>query len=216
MKRLIVYDLDGTLVNTLDDIAQAANQMLQTLDEPPRAAQEIRRFIGSGLHELVRRCLRTDEEARIAHGMRLFRASYAAHLTDSSALYPGARELLEHFKDRRQAVVTNKPSPFSRDLLSALGVADFFFEIVSGDLGYPRKPDPAAVLAVMRRARVEAGETVLIGDSPIDVAAGRNAGAVTVGLLHGFSDEDELAFSGPDVLVRDFLALLDVAKARGW
>jgi phosphoglycolate phosphatase len=147
MRRLILYDLDGTLVDTLEDITSAANHMLAELRMPPRPAVEIRGDIGRGLHQLVAACLQTDDRRRIEQGTKIYRAYYTQHLTDRSRLYPGVREVLDYFKARQQAVISNKPNPYSRDLLTALGVADYFFEIIGGETPYPKKPNPAFRIA---------------------------------------------------------------------
>lgn len=212
--KLIIYDLDGTLVDTLQDIAQAANHMLAQLGLPPRREEEIRRYIGSGLHELVRRCLQTDDSRRIEQGATLYRAFYAQHLLDYSRLYPGAQTVLESFKARRQAVITNKPNPYSRQILEALGVASYFFKLIAGDEEFPKKPDPASVQALMRAADAQPSETVLVGDSLIDIETGRQAGIVTVGIEHGFAENGEL--SSADLLVKNFSGLLEAAKQHRW
>ena len=214
--RLIIYDLDGTLVDTLQDITNAANHMLQSLGLPGMAAQQVRRFVGRGIRELVRSCLNTDDAPRLDAALKTYRAFYAQHMLDHSRLYPGARDALEHFRGRQQAVVTNKPNPYSRQILEGLGVAGYFIEIIAGDGDYPKKPDPASVTALLRKAQADASASVLIGDSPVDVSTGRRAGLVTVALTHGLADEDELRQAGPDVLVNDFAQLLDVARRHEW
>ncbi len=216
MKRLIIYDLDGTLVDTLEDITQAANHMLGQLGAPPLPARDIRSSIGRGVRQLVQHCLKSEDPTQIERGVTIYRAYYAQHLADHSALYPGARELLEHFKTRRQAVVTNKPNPFSRDLLAALGVADYFLEIVGGDDGFPKKPDPASLRALMEREGIVAGDAIMVGDSPVDVEAGRRAGVMTVGIAHGFSERSELTAASPDALLNNFEEFLTHAKREGW
>ncbi len=216
MKRLIIYDLDGTLVDTLEDITEAANHMLTQLKGTPLAADAVRRLVGKGLQQLVADCLKTEDPQRVAEGLKMYRAYYGQHLLDHSRLYPGAREVLEHFKERHQVVITNKPNPYSRELLTALGVAGYFREIIAGNSAYPRKPDPAAVVAVMAATHAAAPDALLVGDSPIDVETGRNAGVFTVAVTHGLADEEELARAGPDAVVRDFDELLKRAKQEGW
>ena len=216
MKQLIIYDLDGTLVDTLEDITQAANHMLRQLQAPRLSSHEIRRFIGSGVQELVRRCLKTDDPQRIEQGIMMYRTYYALHMLDSSALYPGAQEVLDYFRPRHQAVITNKPNPYSRQILTALGVANYFLEIVAGDSMYPRKPDPTATLAIMKCQGIRPEDTLLVGDSPIDIETGRNAGVMTVGIIHGFSEREELASATPDTIVANFEELLHHAKQYGW
>lgn len=216
MKQLILYDLDGTLVDTLADITCAANHMLRILQASAVSAHEVRGYIGCGVHELVKRCLNTEDPKRIEYGVSVYRAYYARHMLDQSRLYPGAREVLDYFNARRQAVITNKPNPFSREILTALGVADYFFEIIAGDSAYPKKPDPSAARAMVQRAGSRPEETLLIGDSPIDIETGRRAGVATIGVLHGFSDKGELLAAAPDVLVQDFSELLQHAKKEDW
>ena len=216
MKRLIIYDLDGTLVDTREDIAQAANHMLSQLRLPLLASQEICRSVGRGLHNLITGCLKTEDPKQIERGTTLYRAYYAAHLLDHSTLYPGVREVLEYFKQRSQVVITNKPNPYSRDILVGLDVAGYFVEIVAGDSAYPKKPDPTAVQSMMEKAQTVPEKTLMVGDSPIDIETGRNAGVLTVGITQGFADDAELRAAAPTVLVRNFQELLELAKQQGW
>ena len=216
MKRLIFYDLDGTLVNTERDIAQAVNYMLARLEADPLPSEVIRRFVGRGLLDLVTYSLKTDSPERLEQGTKLFEAYYREHLTDFSALYPDAQDVLAYFGGRKQAVLTNKPNPFATELLVALGVAHRFVEIIAGSDGYPRKPDPAGMLACMGQHGVDRRDVLLIGDSLIDVETGRNGGVETVIVAHGFSDEAELREAGPDLLVRNFQELLRLARQQGW
>ena len=213
---MIIYDLDGTLVDTRTDIAQAANQMRAQMGLSPLPDRVICRYVGLGLKKLVQSCLDTEEDRRTEEGMRIYRAFYAEHLLDHTVLYPGAREALQFFRPRHQAVVTNKPNPYSRQILEGLGIAGYFFEIIAGDSEYAKKPDPEGLLAVMSRKEIPAKEAVLIGDSAIDVEAGARAGLFTVGMTHGFSDEQELKEARPDCVVSGFEELLEFAKREDW
>ena len=204
MKQFIVYDLDGTLVDTREDIACAANHMLQTMGAEVLAPSEIERYVGRGLHHLVKSCLKTDDDKSVKKGAKTYRDYYARHMLDHTRLYPGALEVLNYFKGRHQAVITNKPNPFSRDILRDLGVLDYFLEVVAGDAGYPRKPDPTAVLSLMQQTKAKAEETLLVGDSEIDIETARNAGVDTVAITHGFVGEDTLRLAQPDHIVRHF------------
>ena len=216
MKRLIMYDLDGTLVDTLQDITEAANHLLDHFGLPRRSSMEIRGFIGGGVEELIRRCLGTDDPVRLEEGIAIYRAHYRQHLLDHSRLYPDAQRLLEYFKSRRQAVITNKPNPYSTDILRSLGVAEYFFAIIGGNSGFAIKPDPESMMALMQREQVSPPQTLFIGDSPVDVEAGRRAGTMTVTVTHGFSDEPELRAASPDLIVRGFNELLAVAQQHQW
>lgn len=215
--RLIVYDLDGTLVDTQEDIAASANHMLTTLGRPAIPVNQVREGVGHGIAYLVQQCLGSDDPDLLAKAMRIYRAHYAEHLLDRSRLYPGTREILEHFKPRRQAVLTNKPNPYSRDLLHGLGIGGYFSEVVGGgDGGLPKKPDPAALLGLMERAGAAPGETLFIGDSPVDIETGRRAGAMTVAVTHGFCDADDVLAARPDRFAGDFGVLLALALGESW
>ena len=214
--RLVVYDLDGTLVDTLQDITNAANYLLSQMQAASLTPNQVRRFVGRGIHQLVGECLKTDDAGLVAEGMRIYRAYYQQHLADNSKLYPGARQALDYFKTRVQAVISNKPNPYSTDLLKALGVEGYFMDIIGGDSPYPRKPDPASLNAVMERAGVSPHEAVMIGDSPIDVEMGRQAGVAVVTVTHGLADRDELVAAQPEAIVDSFQALIALAKTQGW
>lgn len=216
MKRLIIYDLDGTLVDTREDIARAANHMRSVFGMPPLPSREIEGFVGKGLHHLVQGCLGIRDAARTEKGVRIYRDHYAEHMLDHSRLYPGVREILEHFKSRIQVVLTNKPDPFSTRLLEALGVAGYFFRIIAGNSTHPKKPDPDSLRVLFKETGVWGTDSLLIGDSPIDIEVGRAAGVTTVVLTHGFCPENELKSLSPDFMMRDFSALLETAKCHRW
>lgn len=216
MKRLIVYDLDGTLVDTLEDIAASANHMRAQLGLPQLPARQIRGYIGQGLHELVRHCLQTEDPKLVDQGTKIYRRYYTLHLLDHSRLYPDVPAVLAHFKGRRQAVITNKPNPYSRDILTALGIAEYFIDIIGGNSAYPKKPDPTSLLALMASEQIDAADTLFVGDSPIDIETGRKAGVLTVTVMHGLSDREELMRAQPDLLVSDFQEFLAAARHHRW
>ncbi len=216
MKSLIIYDLDGTLVDTREDIARAANHMQDQMGHPKMTTEEICRHVGRGLHALIQGCLQTEEPKMIEKGSKIYRDHYARHMLDSSRLYPGTLEILGYFKERNQAVITNKPNPFSYELLNALGVADYFFEIIPGNSGHAHKPDPGSIFHLMKNRNTGPEETLFIGDSLIDIETGRNAGVETVVLTHGFGTLDELQSAAPAAIFPDFKELLEAAKKKGW
>ncbi len=217
MKRnLILYDLDGTLVDTKEDIAASANHMLRQMGGPLLTVDQVVPCVGKGLRQLIASCLGTEDAGRIEEGMRIYRAHYAIHRLDRSRLYPGARDILEHFKSRKQAVITNKPNPYSKDILSGLGISDYFIEVIGGDSEHPKKPDSTAFLYLMQKNGVSPGETLFIGDSVIDIQAGRSAGVFTAVLTHGFEPEEAIRGESPDLVAAGFETLLEIAKDRKW
>lgn len=215
-KKIIFYDLDGTLVDTRADIANAANHMLETMGRPTLTQREVEKYVGKGLYYLIEGCLQTTEKKVVEKGAKIYRDHYAAHMKDNSPLYPGALETLERFKKSIQAVVTNKPDPFSKDLLNHLKVDQFFVSIIPGNSKYPKKPDPTAVLELLEKHQVAPSDALFVGDGLIDLETGRNASVETVLLSHGFSTEEELAVGKPDYLVPDFEAFLKLSHEKGW
>lgn len=199
---LVVFDLDGTLVDSSRDLAAALNAMLARLlpGAPQLPLDQVRSFVGDGARALVARGLGAaglDERPEDALGV--FLDCYRACMLDTTRLYPGVAECLEALGGRPLAVLTNKPGEMSRAILSALGVADRFFRIVGGDEA-PRKPDPAGLLALMREAGAAPAGTLMVGDSANDVRTGRAAGAWTAGVRHGF-DPRGLADHPPDAVI---------------
>ena len=209
----MVFDLDGTLVDSARDLASAVNAMLDRLapGTPPLAEPEVRTFIGEGARLLVSRSLtraglpHSPEEA-----LPVFLDCYRARLLETTRLYPGVAETLDALGGHVLAVLTNKPGDLSRSIVDGLGLGGRFARVYgSGDL--PRKPDPAGLVRLMEETGLGAGATVMVGDSAIDVQAGRAAGVYTVGVRYGFAP-DSLRAHPPDVLlddVRDLPAVLE-------
>ncbi len=195
-------------MDTRKDIAAAANYMLRQFGKPFLEERKISRYVGRGLHHLVKSCLKTEDGREIEKGAALYRAYYSEHMLDHSRLYPGVKEILDYFKNQKQIVLTNKPNPFSQKLLEALGLAPYFAEIIAGNSPYPKKPDPGAILAVIQREKISSEETFFIGDSPVDIETARRAGVQVAVVTHGFGEADELKSARPDLIVKDFNELL--------
>ena len=216
MKRLIIYDLDGTLVDTGQDITNAVNHMLAQLGRPPLDRPAVERYVGYGMEQLIIRCLPDVGADDRQRAIAIYRAHYGEHLTDTSRLYPGALDVLQHFASRIQVVLTNKPDPHSTQLLTALGVAGRFADIIAGNSGYPKKPDPASLLALLAKHRAEPGQALFMGDSAVDIETSRRAGVMSVAVAHGLTPRSELETAAPDHLVADFAEFLDVARREQW
>ena len=215
-RELLLYDLDGTLIDTAEDLTRAANQMLKTLDYPPISRAQVLRYVGEGLQQLVARCVGSDDPELISRGIALFWASYSHHLVDRSRPYPAAPRVLDYFHGRIQAVVTNKPHSLARRLLDTLGLGGYFIDIIGAEGAYPNKPNPAAVRALLRRTGLVRAQALLVGDSRIDVETGRRAGVFTVIVRSGFSTPQQLCDAKPDAVVDNLGELLRIARSNGW
>lgn len=209
---LLIFDLDGTLIDSAKDLAVAMNATRVYMELPEIDPALIYSYVGNGAPVLVRRALGVDvSEERVAKGLAFFLEFYRKHALEHTRLYPGAREAVEqlHADGHSLAVLTNKPSRISCDILDAVGIARCFMRVYGGDNLPAKKPDPVGILRLLEDAGVEPSEAVMIGDSSVDIQTARNAGIRACGVAWGFQPETFLQHP-PDVLVQrpgEFLSL---------
>jgi len=212
--RLFLFDLDGTLIDSVPDIATSVNLALSRMQLGALDAGRIASFVGDGVRKLIERSLREvlerePEESLVLDAVELYQQEYALHLLDSTQLFPGVRETLARLSWGRLAVVSNKPEGFSKRILEALGVLGCFCTVIGGDSMAERKPDPAPLHEAVRRCGVTAGDAVMIGDSVVDVRAGRAAGIITCAIAREESARRALVLAGCDLVLGDFSELAE-------
>jgi phosphoglycolate phosphatase len=213
--QLLVFDLDGTLVDSKMDLALSVNAVRAEMGLEPLAFDLIASYVGHGVTTLVRRALgeRATEE-NVQKGVEIFLDYYRLHMLDNTVTYPGVRAALEELKECKMAVLTNKPVNFSREMLARLGIAAYFLFIYGGNSFAQKKPDPTGVRKLMSDLAVSPQQTLIVGDSDTDVLTGRNAGVWTCGVTYGFGAHT-LRAAPPDLLVddlRDLPPLLNGAR----
>jgi phosphoglycolate phosphatase len=210
--KLVLFDLDGTLVDSAPDIAAALNAALAELGQPVHPLPVVTSYVGDGAAKLVERAVPEASEVDQALLLERFKAQYAANVCVKTRVYPGVVEALERFAATGAplAVVTNKPGDLARSLLRALGLDRFFADVVGDGDGYPRKPSPEIALAVCRRHDVAPGDALLAGDGLPDVRLGRAAGCRVAGVTWGYTPRATLAAESPDWLVDTPAGLLDL------
>ncbi|MCO5166302.1 MAG: HAD-IA family hydrolase [Planctomycetes bacterium] len=209
----VVFDLDGTLVDSLEDIALAMNDALVALGRPPHAVDAYRAFVGRGVGVLAARALGHDDPALTARAVDAFRRGYAERLVERTRPYPGVPALLDALAARGvpAAVLTNKPEPAARALVERLLGAWRWAAVIGDRPGLPRKPDPTGALEAARALGAAPGDVLLVGDSDVDVETARAAGMIAAGAAWGFRGRDELEAAGAHVVVErpaDVLELL--------
>ena len=184
----LIFDLDGTLVDTKADLAAATNHMLRALGLPLLSVAQVESFIGLGARVLIERALGQERAALVTDGFALFLDYYNAHLLDQTRPYPGVETLLAAARAQGMSlsVLTNKPEQPSRAILSGLGLMDYFRAVIGGDTLPKRKPDPGGIFALQQAVGCALTETLLVGDSEIDMRTGRAAGIATCGVTWGF------------------------------
>jgi phosphoglycolate phosphatase len=206
--RLAIFDLDGTLVDSVDDLSASVNHALAAVGLPLRSREEVRSFVGEGARLLIERSVAPHAEKADA-ALAAWQAHYDAHCLDATRAYPGIAALLAGARCAL-AVHTNKPAPLARKILAGLGLLGRFAAVVGGG-DAPRKPDPTGVAMIRGVAGAAAEETVFVGDSPVDVATARAAGVRLVAVTWGLSTRAELARAGATELAEsaaDLAALL--------
>jgi len=213
--RLLIFDLDGTLIDSKLDLALSVNAMREQLGLEPLPHETIATYVGQGVEKLVQRSLGegTTEET-LARGLAMFREHYRQHMLDNTNTYPGVREALEELRGRSMAVLTNKPVKHSREILSGLGLGHYFSAVYGGNSFAQKKPDPAGALALMRENDASSEETLMIGDSETDVLTGRNAGVRTCGVTYGFG-APTLQNAPPDLTIDDLRELPILLDGHG-
>ena len=215
--RLVVFDLDGTLIDSQIDLSNSINAMLVHLGKPELPRAVIAGYIGNGANLLVRRSLGDPEgdihdEAYVEDALRYFLDYYREHKLDYTYVYAGVMEALEEirrgFPGIAMAVLTNKPVNPSREICAHFGLDRYFFQIYGGNSFHTKKPDPSGLLTLMAEAsaldtaaaKITAGDTVMIGDSEVDILTARNCDARSIGCSYGLAPQS-LAAATPDAIV---------------
>jgi len=202
----LFLDLDGTLIDSERDLAASVNAMLLNYGRKELPLEVIWTYIGDGAPMLIRRALGDPADGEfMQEALNYFLGHYREHKLDNTRAYDGIKEALQQIAGadgagRRLAVLTNKPVRVSRDIVSGLGLADYFFQVYGGNSFETKKPDPLGANALMREAGAGPGETVMVGDSQVDILTARNAGLWSVGVTYGFAPQT-LEQVVPDVLV---------------
>jgi phosphoglycolate phosphatase len=209
----VVFDLDGTLVDSRADIADATNYALNHCGLPTLSEEEIGKFVGDGAKNLILRAANVGADAAIVEPLlATFLDYYASHACIKTTFMPGAREALDALRPLPLALLTNKPRQPTVALLDALRVRESFRHVIAGGDLAVMKPDPEPLLGIARRLDVEPSSLVMVGDGPQDIECGKAAGAWTVGVAGGIADLDRLKASRPDRLIDSLRDLPDLLR----
>ena len=214
--RALIFDLDGTLIDSKLDLALAVNATLEHMGRRALAHEQIYGYVGDGASMLVKRALgdgTTDADAEA--GLSYFLSYYRAHMLDNTITYPGVREGLALLQHHPMAVLTNKPVRFSKGILDGLGIAGYFRFVYGGNSFQTKKPDPEGVNVLLRDLAVAPLEAMMIGDSAVDVRTARNAGTWACGVSYGLGAEG-LRAHPPDLMLDSLADLpLHLTGSRG-
>jgi phosphoglycolate phosphatase len=210
--RGLIFDLDGTLIDSKLDLIHSVNAMLREMKRPQLAAETISGYIGHGAPQLVARALGgTATEQELKRALQFFLAYYEDHKMDNTCAYPGVAETLAQLNHVSMAVLTNKPERISVRILKSLGLEKYFRAIYGGNSFESKKPDPFGANKILQEFGITAPEALLVGDSEVDVQTARNAGTQAAAVNYGFGVHDREAYPA-DVYLDRFSDLPDLIR----
>jgi phosphoglycolate phosphatase len=207
---LIVFDLDGTLVDSVPDLAAAANYALTRLGLPEQTVEAHKKLIGAGEKNFVRRFLGPDYQELYDQALALYLEHYSQHLGDETRVYPGVMETLTRLTPVKKAVLSNKREDLARQVVEVMGLSGFFQAVRGGNSYGALKPSGEGLSTLIKELGSDPGRAFMVGDKPEDILAGRGAGARTVALTCGYSDPEVLAAAKPDFTLDSFSQLTDL------
>jgi phosphoglycolate phosphatase len=211
---LLIFDLDGTLVDSKLDLVHAVNAARGLMDLPPISEELVASYVGNGAPMLMRRALgAAASEADVARGLEFFMTYYRAHMLDNTRLYPGVRDALDRLLEagEKMAVLTNKPVRISRSMVEGLGLDKHFFQVYGGNSFEQKKPDPIGIETLLSESGLARERTIMVGDSGVDIQTARNAKVQACGVSYGFQPETFVEYP-PDFVVDDMSELVEYVR----
>lgn len=219
---MVLIDVDGTLVDSVPDLAYCVDRMMEKLDMPVHGEAKVRNWVGNGVERLCRRALigqldGEPDEALFQKAYPIFLELYKENTSQRSRLYPGVKEGLEYLKRAGYKIgsVTNKAEQFTLPLLKDLGVFDYFEIVISGDTLERKKPDPMPLLHAAAHFGVSADESLMVGDSVSDVKAARAAGFQIACMTYGYNHGEDIGLAKPDALMDSMTELESLLEKKG-
>lgn len=206
---LMIFDLDGTLIESKWDIAQSVNFTLVELGLPERPTEEVFGFVGDGVKRLLRLAVGEGNQAKFDEALKIFRGHYLEHCLDRTSFYPGIEPMLQHFIHKDKAIATNKSIEYTRVILNGLGPQHFRY-MVGGDNGFGLKPEPGMLLHIMEKAGASKERTVLVGDSTNDINGGHNAGIRVCAVGYGMGNRAKMEACQPDWFIEKPEQLMEI------
>lgn len=206
---LLIFDLDGTLIESKWDIAQSVNFTLVELGLPARPIEEIFGFVGDGVKRLLRLAVGEGNQTSFEAALKVFRDHYLEHCLDRTSFYPGIETMLRHFAHKEKAIATNKSIEYTRVILNGLGPQHFRY-MVGGDNGFGLKPEPGMLVHIMEKAGALKERTVLVGDSTNDINGGHNAGIRVCAVGYGMGNRKKMESCQPDWFIEKPEQLMEI------
>lgn len=208
---LLIFDLDGTLVDSQKDLATAVNLVRKDYALPPLSLDTIRSYVGNGLKVLIEKAAPELKNEELDKALEKLEVYYEQHLTDETKPYEGVCEMLEAFKNNKKAILTNKPEKFTKQIIKHFGWDDKFIEIFGGDsIEGIKKPNPKIMFELLKRAKTEPQKAIMIGDGINDVKIAKEAKTASLAVLYGFTDTETLKSLNADFTAQKPIDIVDL------
>ncbi|MGE0633591.1 MAG: HAD family hydrolase [Pseudobdellovibrionaceae bacterium] len=209
---LLVFDLDGTLVDSMEDICTAVTLTTESFGIPPLPKKLIVQHVGIGVRPLITQALRDNGIDEAERAMTVFNKSYSDNILNQTRLYPGILDVLKHFEQKPKVVLTNKSNLFTEPLLKLLGIHHHFTKSYGRESFPVYKPDPLPLRSICQEFKAEPQNTVMIGDTDVDIKTGKGAGTFTCAALYGFGERQTILAENPDYQIEHPSELIDLFK----
>lgn len=209
---VLIFDLDGTLVDSREDITDAVNFTLGALKFRQKNPEEIISYMGTGVKDLIRKSLGKKDESSIDNAVNIFESYFKKHSADKSLLYLHVKEILEYFRYKDMFIITNRSKDMSALTLRKLGIDKYFKEIIGADDEYCIKPSACPINKIMASRIKDKTKTMIIGDMDLDVLSGKEAGIMTCAVTYGIGDRISIEKSNPDFIIDDILKLKEIIR----
>lgn len=203
----IIFDLDGTLVDSKEDIIKAVNHTLSFLGLKKKTFNQIVSYIGRGLNDLLKKSIGPEYKDVFAKGRKFFEQYYKTHSTDSTELYPSVRDVLEYYKDKKLFIVTNRRTEMAETTLKFFDIYKYFKAVIGDDGRGCLKPSTCPLLKVVDGFNLNNQKAVMVGDMDIDVLAGKNINITTCAVTYGIGKREDLLKARPDFIINDIIEL---------
>lgn len=206
----LLFDLDGTLIDSASDITRCLNVVLKSFGFSERRQEEVKRFIGDGVLSLLGKATGSSDSQLIEKMAEKLKNYYAEHFIEETVLYPQVGETLNHFRGKKMAVISNKPSALVAKTIEHFSLNKFFQVVFGAESTLNRKPHPEPILKVLEILAVCPPEALVIGDGTTDILSGKSAGTLTCAVTYGYRPKEELLALGPDFVINSFEELKEI------